>query len=332
MEEGMRYCKYCGKQVAVRAVFCKYCGKKLVQSQTQSQALIQTQTQSQAQKQKQKQPEPQRNRASKNTGETEIGSFGASAEPEETDMGKVLQDTVIKPPITGLLNAIASFFGGIPKCFVNKKALLFAVLMTAIYLVWGILKSKFGYNTLLSVVSGFTLADSGTTGGVMGILSGLIGKSTAVAALFTVFSGGIKNLPKGFNSLFGNGAYAVKSEINSMLIGAGAAVLISSWISAGSPTSAPLAGIFAAVLSLEALGSREGQIYKMVQAFTSKQTGGFRMEQETKLKGVIAGASIGFAASTLLFKLGKFEWILGILLILVGAVLSIVTGKKGGMA
>ncbi len=201
--------------------------------------------------------------------------------------------TEVLPLSAGILQGIRSLFRGIPQIFRNPAALIGTLVLALLWFVLGMFRNS--DSSIIRFLSWLTFAEGGFDRGAAGMLFGALGKGTVAAALMSLVSGGFPKALGGLAAFFkGKGE---RRSIVSILLG-----LIMGWliylIFTGPGKRSPemsMAGIAGALLSLESLGSGNGQIYGLAQSLTSKFLYGKRMAEQGKCDGLLTGLAAGFA-------------------------------------
>ena len=297
------YCMYCGKPVQEEAGFCMYCGRPV--PNLPGDRPQQTRTSASAA------PQP----INASVPKPEIHSFPADQSiPAPKVAGEIFAGEIelagagalqtVKGPIGGIFSGIGSCLSGILDIFRKKSALAGTVLAAVL---WGALwYFRDSGSPVVRILSLITYSDGGFEDTVAGMIGGTLGKGTVMAAIASLFTGGLSGLFKGIGALFtGKGE---KRGIAGMLLGtmAGAALFyVFSGFSAS--VSSAAAGIAGAVLSLEALGSGKGKLFELAGSLTSRRTGGTRTLSSGSRCSLLTGLVIGFGISAALAASGVLE-------------------------
>lgn len=231
--------------------------------------------------------------ASATIGELGCREFGLMGQAGEAGSG-------ILSPVKGLLQGVGSFFGGILSAFKKPSALIGMGVMAVLWFVLGSLRNA---DVLpVKLLSWLSFAEGGLDRSVPGALGGILGKGTVAAAFISLFTGGLKNAGKGVSALF-KGRGEKRSLVGILvgaLLGVGLYFVFTGPRASGSST---MAGIAGALLSLEALGSGRGGLYKLTEALTSKAQNGVRTAVQDRCDGLFTGLTAGFALGAVLFSL-----------------------------
>ena len=300
------YCIYCGKPVQEDAGFCMYCGRPLPKLQEDRPQQARTNADAAApQAMNTSFPEPVMNTASFQADQSvpapKVAGEIFAGEIELAGAG-VLQ--TVKGPIGGIFSGIGSCLSGILDIFRKKSALAGTVLAAVL---WGALwYLRDSGSPVVRILSLITYSDGGFEDTVAGMIGGTLGKGTVLAAIASLFTGGLSGMFKGIGALFtGKGE---KRGIAGMLLGtmAGAALFyVFSGFSAS--VSSAAAGIAGAVLSLEALGSGKGKLFELAGSLTSRRTGGTRALSSGSRCSLLTGLVIGFGISAAIAASGVLE-------------------------
>ena len=318
------FCRYCGKPVQPGANFCPACGKSLAKASAQpasrqaeapkrqqpSYAAPQTRADTMRSRMTQAQPRTASARVAEAARQVAsvppLRELTASASAGEVDLGTLslpglsgAAEPVAKAlsPVSGLLHGVGSFFGGVAGLFKKPAALIGTVLLAVLWYVLAQLRDS--DSEIVKILSWLTYAEGGFDRSALGTVGGVLGKGTVAASLLSLFTGGLKNLFKGFGALFtGHGE---KRGVISIIIGVVIGGLIY-FAFAGKTASADtaMAGVAGALLSLEALGGGSGKIWELAQSLTSRATNGVRTAVRGKCDGLLTGLAIGFALATAL--------------------------------
>lgn len=234
----------------------------------------------------------------------------------ELDCGEVFLDgpgTLYKAaeqalsPLSGVLQGLGSYVGGILHIFKRPVSLIGTVLLAALW--FALAKLRGSDFEIVKILSWLTFSEGGFERSLPGMVCGTLGKGTVAAALVSLLGGGFVNAFKGIGALFtGHGE---KRSLVSILLGAliGAAVYFAF---AGRYASAEtaMAGVAGALLSLEALGGGSGKLYQLSQSLTSRAADGVRTAVRGSCDGLLTGLTLGFALATALSALGVLEGLL----------------------
>ena len=274
-------CPSCGKQADKGAKFCLSCGSPLQGSKPVRQVRPAS---------VQKLQGAFRMTASTAAGEMDFGDMGPVISGiTELSTSPVLSAASADSPLMGILRFLGSYAGGLFKMLVKPKVLLYSLLMAGLWTVLAVLKDS--GSEVIEALSWITCAKGG-----------ILGKGCTAVLLSTLFSGGIGNTFKGIGSLFQNeGKGSLFGFLFGLVIGA-ACYIVFTGIDSASASS--MAGISGALLSLQAIGRKDGNLYELAGSLTSGKVNGERVVQTGKAKSLLSGISIGFALMTAVMAMG----------------------------
>lgn len=170
------------------------------------------------------------------------------------------------------------------------------------------------------------------------MLGGLVGKGVFAyffsALIFPIFRGqnplksitsGVKSVASRFKNI-GSNPFAI-------LLGLGIALIAYNFMTGHARLGGSMAAVSGALLSFRAIGNSNGFLFRFFKSvtgkFNSRQSNGF------EVKGIIAGMSVGFAASIpiSLVPLSSICYLLGTAVIIAAFIVLIVnTSRKGAKA
>ncbi len=309
MAQQMKYCRNCGKQIGANAKFCRYCGYRF-EGAAQNQA---GQILSQVPGAGAVMNRVQEINASANAGEEnfDLGNINATGLIDQATGGALGnatgtvnrvkgQVTEILSPIKTLLSGVKSFFGNLKDCIKNPKAAIPAIIIGILWIVLGMMRDS--DNSIVKVLSWLTFSEGGLDRDAAGTIGGIFGKGVVAVAVTSLFNGGFRDIAAGLKTVFSGskGKNGEKKSLGSLLIGVVIGVFAYFAFTGFENASAitTMAGISGILLSLGALGSRDGFLYKFAESLTSKVQNGVRTAQNGKLAGLLAGMTGGFALVT----------------------------------
>jgi hypothetical protein len=271
-----RTCPKCGNEVSDTAKFCKKCGFKFEGAASAMPSGIGKSIM-----------------ASAEAGEFALMDFVPEALSGAAETVQGAREVLA--PFASIGSSIKSFLGGIPGIFKSPKTIILTLVLTALWTFLGM--NRDSDSIPIKALSFLTFAEGGFGRDPLGAIGGIAGKGVVGVTLASLFSGGIGKLGNGLGAVFGK--TQTKRSILFMIVG----LLIGAFLYmdfVGSTRSAgtAMAGISGAILSLQALGSREGCIYQMAEAFTSKKINGVRVAQDGKANSLLGGMTAGFAIIT----------------------------------
>ena len=319
MADNIRYCKKCGAQLKIGAKFCKECGTKVGPSAANESAPVKP-----VQRTCPKCNKPVSDKAkfckmcgykfesvalaepaATNKQVAKQEGFVAAA-PGEFALMDIAMDTIpgaakvkeVTSTFSAIGGGLKSFLAGIPGIFTNPGAMIMTVVLAGLWVWLGM--NRGSDSTLVKALSWLTFSEGGFNRDEIGAIGGIAGKGVVGVVLASVFSGGIRKFGAGLGAVFGktDSKRSVVSMIIGMLIG-----MLFYYVFVGNSNSTgatEMAGRSGAVLSLQALGSKNGNIYRIAEAFTSKKINGIRTAQDGMVNSLLSGIAIGFALATVL--------------------------------
>ncbi|WP_081664811.1 zinc-ribbon domain-containing protein [Butyrivibrio sp. FCS006] len=331
MAQQLKFCPECGAQLNPGVKFCRQCGTKLetftenanVQNEGAPQsAPVQTQMNSPAQQRSA--PAPAQMQAP-NIGQTiksaaevlKLGDLTApttSGEWELIDMAPVqgasqvigaatsaAEDIVeaVTSPFDTIFKSLLSFVGGIFGTLIKPKNLILAIALGAVWIVCGINRNS--DDSVTNLLSFLTFGEGGYDRDGLGVIGGLAGKGTVAVMLSSLLSGGIPNTIKGAAGIFKKSEEkkSIPLFIVGILLGGLGYIAFAGINNVSAITS--MAGIAGAVVALQAVGQKDGWIYRIAQSLTAKKINGIRTSQDGKITSLLGGVALGFAIVTIIF-------------------------------
>ena len=341
MEQQMKYCRNCGKQINANAKFCRFCGyrfegaAKPAGSVQQSAGAVSAAAAGMAgaavtaakgaARSQAGQILPQVPGAGAAMNRVQEITASASAGEESFDLGNInaaglidqatggalggAMGTVnqvkgqvmeILPPVKTLLSGVKSFFGNFRDFIKNPKAAIPMIIMGILWIVLGMMRDS--DSSIVKVLSWLTFSEGGLDRGAAGTIGGIFGKGVVAVAVTSLINGGLRDIAAGLKTIFSGskGKNGEKKSLGFLLIGVVIGILayfaFTGFENASGITT--MAGISGIMLSLGALGSRDGFLYKFAESLTSKVQNGVRTAQNGKLTGLFAGMTGGFALVT----------------------------------
>ena len=299
-------CSKCGNELPEGAKICEECGQ-----------LVEDVSESKTQDNQKESEEPQQYsfNASSTSGESALGSIGSRLATAAAG--------VIPGPGKVIVGSVKSFFGSIAAAFKNPKSLIPAIVLAVIWLVLNILQAC-GINPVpTQILSFFTFANGGMSGGVIGAIGGIIGKGLFVGAIGSIIRLITNKNKSGKRSLSDSikGAFGFSSDaLGAYILGAGLAFFLFLFISGGATRISFLGGIAAAYLAgMSVLNN--GFLTRLLTSITSKG----KTKASPIPQGIVKGLTSGFALSSFLGLIDSWLVILitGSVLLVGGIVLMI---------
>ena len=285
------FCPKCGNKLPGDAKFCDKCGNPVGSVPNNQSVNIQIPPQTPlVQSTVKRAPEPQAFRfsAPSVSGEAVCGTIGNAA------MSAV--SNAIPGPGKVIGTSVKQFFTSIGAAFKDPKRLIPAFVLAVVWLILNILQAC-GINPRpTKILSFFTFANGGMSGGVIGAIGGMLGKGIFAGALVSLI--GLFSRKGGAKRSFGEtlkGAFGVSlNTLWAYLTGIGAAMLLYLFISGGATRISFMGGIAAAFLAARA-SLNNGFLKNLLGSFTKSKS-----PSNPSVQGLIRGLSVGFGAAALI--------------------------------
>ena len=250
MAVDMKYCRKCGKQVAVNAKFCMHCGFNFAGASQANTEERNTAGGKQLAKAL---------RAAKDIGEFDYGDIDIQS-IIGAGVGKVTSAVASGLPDSKAFNSakeLAASRGGIASRIFgilrDPKATIGTILLAAI---WVVLPMFADMDLLpVKVLSAITYAKGGLTGDLPSQIGGIFGKSIVGASIIGLFHGGFGSISRGLTSFFkvNGGIGNLLKHVVGIIVGLLLYVIIGRII-IDPVYGAPIPSIAGAVLLLESMG------------------------------------------------------------------------------
>ena len=294
-------CSNCNKPIKENANFCEFCGEKVI-----------SKNQKNTTKNKKLSKKIKLKNISSAVKSVTSNDMVASAHAGEMTFiqplnieNNILPNTDLMP-LKYTLNSVKRLLRNMKVLIKDKKKRKPAVALT---LVWTIIMFL-GSNSLLSnVVNFLTFSKGGTSGGLIGIVGGNIGKGV-FAYFITIL---IMPLLKGKKSLaFLKGGFidAVKMVGNkrittkaSAFLGIGSALILYNFMSSDASLSNSMIGIASLIMTIRILSRKTGFLRGLIISFITKYSKNKKVES-LSVNSIISGFALGFALSVALSTTG----------------------------
>lgn len=325
-----KFCSKCGAQLKQNAKFCSKCGAVVKSDNVQAvQPPQQTQQLPSANAQFVQPAAPQTPQL-QNTAQ-ELGAMvnaPAQLGGFELDCGGMQHEmNTLLSPAKALLSGFTNIFSGLKNIHKNPKAIVFALILAALWIVFMIWNQSGKANGFSKVMSMLTFAEGGAFGSVANKIGGVFGKGIVVSALMGLVSGGLRNLPTSFKTMFSKGL-----DIGLLIFGAGFSVTVYQLCAGYAGTYGVMVAVSGAGIGLNALGGTGGYLQTLAVSFTSRKLGGIRIANGVKSKSLLTGVTLGSVLAASLSALSYPFWI-PLIVAAVGLILALaIPSKQGGAA
>jgi len=237
-------------------------------------------------------------------------------------------------PSKYLFTSIRQLFIKIPSVFRDKKRLLPVIIIFFLWLI-PLLLSSLGMGSTIQWLSFLTFAQGGTSGGLLGMVGGLVGKGFFAYFFFTMiqplFTRGkpFLRLGYGINILFRSFSLKDKSALFFSLMGAGFALITYNMLTGNASLQNSMAGIAVFLLSLKTL-TNKGGFFRGFLTSLLYRSGKGQIPDISTLNRIIAGWTMGFAITVILSAtdIPFVGYLSGIFLLLVALIVKIAAKNR----
>ena len=314
-----KFCRNCGSTLSDSAKFCRSCG-------TETQVAI------------------AKTLAVPSVGEaatmTENAAF-APASAGEVCFVHVLPQyfSTATGPFKCLIQGLTGLLRGFGATFKDKKRWIPALILAFSWFILTLLP-LLGINpSPVRWLSFLTFAQGGTTGGIAGLIGGVIGKGVVAYFLMSLvlpLNRGQKpfaGITGGLKQFFPAMGTKNPKQFALLLGGAGAALIGYSFMTGAVSLQNSMTGIAAFFLSLRALSDKAGFLRRFLLSFSQK-AGANSISAGAKASRLVAGWTAGFALGIVLsaLKIGKFSLLSGAILLAAAIVLGLIVRDKREVA
>lgn len=235
-----------------------------------------------------------------------------------------------------VINAcIQNIIDGFKRGLGSRQILSIAGAMALIWFVLTLLPS-FGINPLpVQLLSFLSFAQGGLTGGMPGLIGGIIGKGLIAYFVALIITGkltpeGIISHVKRLTGSFGGKKYDAAS-LSPLLIGLGVSVFVYNFLAGSSWIFNILVGVVAFIVAARAFANKAGCIRKIFSSVFESR--GY--PDSGIIAGVMAGWALGFGLGVVLSFTGgilggSICYIAGIIILIAGIALFYTANTRGG--
>ena len=319
-----KFCKNCGAQLTPGAGFCDSCGAR-----TQDNGQVDAAGDADGRA---------RTEEKIAAAKAVIDQSGCSNE-RYADMG---QNQDMPGPLGFLKSSVRAGVDSLRRLLKNPKQLIPMFVLSVLWLILSILPAL-GINSWpVRLLSFMTFAQGGMYGGIWGAVGGVIGKAIFAyfisALVLPLFSGKnpFKGIGKSFKSLASGLAVHNANAAGLLILGIGLALIAFNFFTGNASMVNSMAGVAGFVLAVKSLWGRGGDCGKqankkgpgfirgLLLSVANKLSKG-RIPTQMTVSRVVSGYAAGSAAGVALsaLRLPHLPYALGVLLVIVGLVLSI---------
>ena len=238
-------------------------------------------------------------------------------------------------PVKLLFGGLKNIFRGFFAAFRDKKRWIPAAVLAVVWLLLTLLP-LLGFNPApVRWLSFLTFANGGTTGGLLGLIGGVVGKGVFAYFLISLVVPPNRG-QKPFAGVWGGIGRLIPSiaaktpvQMSGVLAGMGAALVGYNFMTGSVSIQQSMAGVAALLLSLRALSNRTGFLYRFFGSLTKGLRKNNQMNPDAATR-LLAGWTAGFALALPLSAVpyAQSGYALGALLLLTAIILKIVSGSK----
>ena len=310
-----KFCKSCGAQLKPDVKFCASCGAEAQVAGAQTLAV------------------PSVGAAAKMAANVSFASATAGEIRFAHALPGDLSATI--GPLKCILQGLMGLFRGFGSAIKDKKRLIPALILALIWFTLTLLPSL-GINPMpVRWLSFLTFAGGGTSGGITGLVGGVVGKGVFAYFLMSLvlplargqkpFSG----IGSGLKQFFPAIGAKNPAQLAPLLLGAGAALIGFNFMAGNASLQNSMVGIAALLLSLRALSGKAGFLRRFIGALVAKKTSEGKIIDASAINRIIAGMTAGFALAVPLsaVRFTDFGYILGIPAVLAGILLYIIASR-----
>ena len=176
---------------------------------------------------------------------------------------------------------LKGYFKGLVQMLKHPLSLLPTLLISAAWIVLGIVHTRYGESQWLAWANFFTFAQGGLFGGTVGAVGGIVGKiliatllNALIMPLFVKNCHPFARFGRGFGGFFKSFAFDSLRALSSFLFGLGLALLLYSIFNITQRWQESLVGVTAAILLIRSIGQRGGLIFSFLFSITKTFTKG----------------------------------------------------------
>ncbi|MDD2361510.1 MAG: zinc ribbon domain-containing protein [Oscillospiraceae bacterium] len=293
-------CKKCGNELLQGYKFCKGCGYP-VEASIQSSDKPESFPSAAEETAKSKLVQSSIRKIASNIVGNEsfaLPTSGRMVFTQSLSMGKGFAESI--GPFKFLVSGALGLVRNIKGILKDKKRLILLAVMSLVWLLLMILPMLNINIAPIKVLSFLSFAQGGTTGGVVGILGGSIGKGIVAfffSSLITpIFSKGkpFGGIAAGFKTFLRSFNIKSAMEISPLLLGAGLSLIAYNFMNAGLTLQNSMIGLVAAFLSVKALSNKSGFLQGFIRSIMSKILKD-KAPDFSAISRVVAGITTGFA-------------------------------------
>lgn len=195
---------------------------------------------------------------------------------------------------------LANYAKGFVYTLKHPLTLLPTIILSAMWIVLGILQTTVGKNLPISVLSFISYAQGGLYGGVLGAIGGIVGKiiiaaflNALIAPLFIKGARPFQNFGGGFKNMFKGMAVSSMRGIATLLAGVGLSLVFYSFFNITQGWEESLVGFIGIIMVIKNIGQKGGLLWSLFFSMLSVFSGG-RTPSYLGITRFLSGMAVGF--------------------------------------
>ncbi|MBQ7467684.1 MAG: hypothetical protein IJS75_02355 [Bacteroidales bacterium] len=203
-------------------------------------------------------------------------------------------------PVPTVRQVLHNYVTGFVYTLKHPLTLLPTIILSAMWIVLGILQTTVGKNLPMSVLNFISYAQGGLYGGVVGAIGGIVGKiiiaaflNALIAPLFIKGAKPFHNFGGGFKNMFKGMAVSSMRGVATLLAGLGFALVIYSFFNITQGWEESLVGIVGIIMIIKNIGQKGGLLWSLFFSMLSTFTGG-RTPSYIGITRFLSGMALGF--------------------------------------
>ncbi|SEP66465.1 hypothetical protein SAMN02910369_00407 [Lachnospiraceae bacterium NE2001] len=323
-----KYCRQCGCQLNETSSFCPRCGTQITyQSRT---AIV----------------NPANQQAS-NVNPANQQSFNldqarqqiSSVNPINQKISNWIGDMAMDLPANPVSSVVektggVSIVKSILNSYKNPKTIIIALIIPTIWIMVDLMERNDVGGIFAKLMSILTYAEGGRKGNLGQLFGGTLGKIFAMAGFSSIVNGGLIQGARGIGSVFKKG----RANFGAILIGAGLGAACCIFFISGKGVYGVMVGLLGIIVSFKSMVNENGLLSMLISKITGKLRSSTLYPASTEnpiYRGIFTGLSIGFtigaALVTIFTEVHWASYLIALLIINIGVIITILTsGKDGG--
>lgn len=235
-------------------------------------------------------------------------------------------------PSKYILQSLKKLLRNMKSLIRDKKKRKPAIIITLIWTIIMIFNNLFDSNTIpFNIINFLTFSNGGTSGGLIGVVGGNIGKGVFAYFITTLIMPLIKG-KKPFSFIKGGFIDAIKIVGNREIrtkahafLGIGLALILYNFMSSDASLSNSMIGIASLIMSIRMLSRKTGFLRGLIISFIGKYSKNKNVES-LSVNRIISGFALGFALSVILSTTGIsfIGYLVGSIFLIVSFIIKII--------